>query len=187
MDNIHSDSNSNNNNTTMAKTKRQREESPTEEDIIRCARDMMNKSRYVIKAPSTEERTFRTLFGCAPAAALSIWTMLVTTDTVPSDGTITYFLWSLLFMKVYASTEVLLKVAGNPDAKTFRLWVWRFIPAIGNLQPLLVSGRCILGEMIESCCLFLMALIFLSIGSLTYLHSALHLASCSSDRVGESL
>jgi hypothetical protein len=61
-------------------------------------------------------------------------------ETVPGGGTITYFLWSLLFLKVYGSTEVLLKVAGNPDAKTFRKWVWQFIYAIGNLQPVLVSS-----------------------------------------------
>lgn len=124
------------------KTKQQRQVVPDKEDIIRCARDMMHNSQYISKAESTEERTFRCLFGCAPEVALTIWTMLLTMDVVPADGTITYFLWSLLFLKVYGSTEVLLKIAGNPDAKTFRLWVWRFIPAIANLQPVLVRNCC---------------------------------------------
>jgi hypothetical protein len=119
--------------------KRQRESAPDKEDIIRCARDMMNKSCYVVKAPASEDRTFRTLFGCKAEAALAVWTMLITMGDVPLGGTITYFLWSLLFMKVYGSTDVLLKVAGNPDAKTFRKWVWLFIPRIANLQPQFVS------------------------------------------------
>jgi hypothetical protein len=126
--------------TMLTKTKRQREAAPDVEDIKRCARDMMHNSRYVVKATSTEDRTFRSLFGCCAAVALDIWTRLVTMETVPEGGTITYFLWTLLFLKVYGSTEVMLKVAGNPDAKTFRKWVWSFIPPIGNLQPELVSA-----------------------------------------------
>jgi hypothetical protein len=125
---------------TTGASKRQRAASPTPEDIIRCGRDIMHRDPFKIKAQATEESLFRSLFGCAPAVALTVWTMVSDdAEALPIGATMLHFLWALLFLKVYGNQATLLSLAGRPDDKTFRKWVWIFIPRIANLQTQVVS------------------------------------------------
>jgi hypothetical protein len=119
--------------------KRQRAVSPCPDDIIRCGRDIMHRDPFKIKASVTEEGLFRSIFGCAPIVALTVWTMLQEDNTLPVGTTMLHFLWSLCFLKVYGKQSSLLSLVGCPDEKTFRKWIWIIIPCIANMQPEVVS------------------------------------------------
>jgi hypothetical protein len=81
--------------------KRQQAVDPSTEDIVRCSRDIINRDPFKVLSNLTEEERFRSLFGCAPAVALTVWMMLTKDECLPIGATMLHFLWSLLFLKVY--------------------------------------------------------------------------------------
>lgn len=78
-----------------------------------------------------EERRFRALFGTTPEVCSIIWEKIGMNR--PKKGTPQHLLWSLLFLKVYASEDVL-SVITQSDRKTQRKWTWEFVTAISNLR-----------------------------------------------------
>jgi hypothetical protein len=90
---------------TMATTapKRRRQTQLTLDDILKAGKDMMRRSEQVMGTIEVEERRFREMFGVGPGVALTCWSMLSTLDYVPEGGTLTHFLWTLCFLKVYPS------------------------------------------------------------------------------------
>ena len=44
-----------------------------------------------------------------------------------------------MFLKVYAKEGTMCALAGGIDPKTFRYWAWKFITAIANIEPAVVS------------------------------------------------
>jgi hypothetical protein len=73
---------------------------------------MMHRDPFKVKAKTTKDGVFRSLFGCAPLVALLVWTMLLESNTIPFGGTMLHFLWTLLFLKVYDNQSTLLSIAG---------------------------------------------------------------------------
>ena len=80
---------------------------------------------------STEARPFRALFGVSAQVCAVIWGML--RGHVPRRSTPTHLLWSLMFLKVYASEHVHCEISGANE-KTFRKWVWVFVPLLADLS-----------------------------------------------------
>ena len=120
--------------------KRQRSEAPHADDVLRIVRGIWGRDGLRERSTQTEDLEFRSFFGCSVAVFLSLWSLLGTTDTIPEGGTITHLLWTLLFLKVYSNAKSLCALVGGVDPETFRKWTWLFIPAIANLEPLVVSG-----------------------------------------------
>ena len=120
--------------------KRPRPEPPDANDVLRIARRIWGRDGRRQRSPETEDLEFRSFFGCSVAVFLSLWSLLGTTDTIPTGGTMTHLLWTLLFLKVYSNAKSLCALVGGVDPETFRKWTWLFIPAIANLEPLVVSG-----------------------------------------------
>lgn len=114
---------------------------PTLDDVLCKARSIWGRQRDKQRALQSEDLDFRAHFGCGPLIFLSLWNLLVTTDLLPSDGTIDHLLWTLLFMKTYAKQSVLCSMCGGVDPKTFQKWTWEFIAAISQLESLLVSSK----------------------------------------------
>ena len=113
---------------------------PTPEDFMKLGRAIWSKDPVKAKAFATEDRKFREFFGCGPGVACELWVHLDAHGYTPHKGTMEHFLWTLLFMKVYAKENTLAAlVDGKPDPKTFQKWVWAFIPAIACIEPDLVS------------------------------------------------
>lgn len=88
----------------------------------------------------TDARRFRAFFGASAAVCSDIWGMLRPEETMPKGSKPEHLLWSLVFLKVYASEQVLRSLVGSPDEKTFRKWSQLFVLAISWLEFDLVSS-----------------------------------------------
>ena len=107
--------------------------------MLKLARTMWNRDEYKSRSIMTEDRDFREFFGCNILVAFDLWEMLVDDHLVPDEGCIEKFLWSLMFLKVYAKERTMCSLAGGIDPKTFRSWVSKFILAMANLESSVVS------------------------------------------------
>jgi hypothetical protein len=125
----------------FATGKRRREALPTVEDLLCKARMIMERDPFKTRAPQQENHNFRALFGCGAEVALILWNMLVKYEVVPPKGTMTQFLWMLLYCKTYASWKAM-QILTNTDPKTLRKWLFNsdgFIAAVAQLEPYVVS------------------------------------------------
>ena len=128
----------------MAKTraaKRKKDEPPSLQDVFNAGKDMMNRSEKEMGAIQVEDRRFREMFGVGPLIALSAWSLLCTNGLLPEVGTLTHFLWTLCFLKVYAKQGPLCVLCGGCDHKTVMKWVWLFVGALADLEPDLVREQ----------------------------------------------
>lgn len=121
--------------------KRQRSEEPCAEDFLKLGRDIWSKDPVKSKAFATENRKFREFFGCGPNIACGVWNLVVSHNLLPDNGTMEHFMWTLLYLKVYAKENTMSAlIDGKPDPKTIQKWVWQFITSISLLEPELVSS-----------------------------------------------
>ena len=124
-------------------SKRMRSAELTEADIMAKARFFFGRDPYKERAPKSEDRKFRALFGCSPAVVLALWELLESSDLVPAGGRLLHLLWALLFVKVYPTEETLVTLCGhpggNPERKTLRKWILLFMEAISYLTDQVVS------------------------------------------------
>lgn len=82
-----------------------------------------------------DHRLFRALFGCPPLVCVDLWeTCSFTRGTAPK-----HMMWSLLFLKVYATEDVLCSIL-RCCRRTFRKWLWPTVLAIAKAKPIVVSG-----------------------------------------------
>lgn len=128
----------------FSSSKRLRSADFTEEDIMYKARFIFGRDPYKERAPATEDRKFRALFGCSVAVAKVIWDLLNEEDLVPQGGKLIHLLWALLFVKVYPTEETLTSLCGDttgePERKTVRKWINLFMESISYLTDRVVSN-----------------------------------------------
>ena len=79
------------------------------------------------------------MFGAGVETVLKVWTLLAKDDNLPGGGTLRHYMWTLMFLKGYGKTTDNANKAGGVDEKTFRKWVWLFIPKLADLEGDLVS------------------------------------------------
>ena len=53
--------------------------------------------------------------------------------SLPKQASPVHLLWSLMFLKVYASEHINSMIA-EVDEKTFRKWTWKFIRLLADLS-----------------------------------------------------
>ena len=89
------------------------------------------------------ERKFRAMYGTSWFICADVWDMLdnvehpvLEMNRVKAD----HFMWALMVLKTY-STEDDLAGRVNITPKTFCMWCWRFIMAIGDLSQFKVKRR----------------------------------------------
>jgi hypothetical protein len=87
----------------------------------------------------TKDRSFREYFGCGAQTALALWALILSSAALPEGGSLQHMLWTLMFMKVYAKSEIMSRLTGGADKSTIRKWVWQFIIAIASLEPQVIS------------------------------------------------
>ena len=107
--------------------------------IIQHARKIWGRDKENTRAIATEDRDFREMFGCGAQTACILWQLLSSHCVLPIDGRMEHYLWTLMFLKIYAKERTLCTLAGGVDKKTFRKWIWSFIPAIADLEEDVVS------------------------------------------------
>lgn len=110
-----------------------------EETFRRLGNEIMGRRNGRYAAQCTEKRRFHAFFGTTPFICALLWAMIEPSRTLPRGYHPKHLLWALMFMKVYASEPVHRRLAGNPDEKTFRKWVWLFVHAIEGLEQSVVS------------------------------------------------
>ena len=94
----------------------------------------MNRSSKEMGSIETEDRRFRELFGVGPLVALAAFSLLCELGLLPDGGTLKHLMWTLCFLKVYPTEQVLCSLCGGIDPKTARKWVWLFIAALSELE-----------------------------------------------------
>jgi hypothetical protein len=129
-------SNNNNNNNN---NKRLRTADIELADVIRHARMIWGRDPDSARTTMTEDRSFREYFGCGAQTALALWALILCSGAIPDGGSLQHMLWTLLFMKVYAKSEIMSRLTGGADKTTIRKWVWQFIVAIASLESQVVS------------------------------------------------
>lgn len=79
---------------------------------------------------STGYRKFRTFYGITPNVFAKLWRLI--TEKPPGSEP-KHLLWCLFFLKNYNTEHVNAAIA-NVDEKTFRLWNWRFVNLLAELN-----------------------------------------------------
>jgi len=83
-------------------------------------------------------RRFRAGLGVSSYVCSWYWNQLEKEKLLPKGFLPKHFLWTLLFLKIYASEHVHAAMCGC-DETTFRKWVWIGLKVIGDLE--LVSAE----------------------------------------------
>lgn len=78
----------------------------------------------------TGYRKYRTFYGVSPEVCSMLWNRIL---QKPSGAQPKHLLWSLLFLKNYNKEHVNAALV-LADEKTFRLWSWRFVTLISQLE-----------------------------------------------------
>ena len=123
---------------TSRQPKQQRVVKPSTDDILRKSRFIMQDDPFKERAPSTEDRHFRALFGCCVNVVLRLWLLLIEYDLVPSGANIKHLLWTLMFLKVYPTDPTMSRMT-QADPKTLRKWINLFLDSICFLEPKVAS------------------------------------------------
>eukprot|EP00586_Coscinodiscus_wailesii_P007529 CAMPEP_0172490504 /NCGR_PEP_ID=MMETSP1066-20121228/20932_1 /TAXON_ID=671091 /ORGANISM="Coscinodiscus wailesii, Strain CCMP2513" /LENGTH=305 /DNA_ID=CAMNT_0013258997 /DNA_START=109 /DNA_END=1022 /DNA_ORIENTATION=- len=107
------------------------------EDVLVCARGIMNRDANQPRAVAYEERNFRGFFGCSVIVAYNLWCLLERVGSLPKCGCPKQMLWALMFLKVYGKESEMSVLAGV-DAKTLRKNVKTWIDEISLLEPMVI-------------------------------------------------
>ena len=86
-----------------------------------------------------QDRCFRSFFGTSWTVCAEAW-LRIFPDLSRSDKFLRkkHLLWSLLFLKLYATETVHAGLVGC-DEKTFAKWVWKVVAALADLDVEYVS------------------------------------------------
>jgi hypothetical protein len=122
--------------------KRIRETEPLPEDFILIGKDIQNK-RGQSGAPLTEVRAFHEFFGMSAVVVAKLWSFLSQRDMIPEQGRTNHLMLALFFMRAYPKEGVTCTtvsgLGGAIDPKNLRKYIWPFIHAIAELEPVVVS------------------------------------------------
>lgn len=93
----------------------------------------------------TEDRRFRSTFGCSVDVCIAAWNKMIQLDLLPEGDTpstsFRHYLWALAFLKLYPENETTMcSILGGIDAKTMRKWVWPYIGSMYELKYYVVSN-----------------------------------------------
>lgn len=75
-------------------------------------------------------RRYRTFYGITPNVFAELWKLI---PEKPPGSEPKHLLWSLFFLKNYNKEHVNAAIM-NVDEKTFRLWTWRFVTLLADLD-----------------------------------------------------
>ena len=88
-----------------------------------------------------QERRFNSLFGVSPIVCCRVWQACV--RRLPSGAEPVHLLWALLFLKTYATEDVLCAIA-HVDRKTYRKYTWKVVTELSNIS--IVSHQAVIAS-----------------------------------------
>ncbi len=98
------------------------------EQVLKLSLSILSQSKQISIA--VVHRMFEGLFGLTPHVTSITWNLLL--QCLPQARTPRQLLWSLLFLKSYATEDVNCAIV-RVDEKTYRKWTWFFVDLIDNL------------------------------------------------------
>lgn len=106
------------------------------------ARSMMNMpSKDTVESTDSEKRMFRATLGVSFHTVSELWNRLDPMNKISNRAKPEHLLWTLVFLKVYKTEPVHLRITGCRSRDTFRQWVNRFSKAITKLEPEIIDLR----------------------------------------------
>ena len=108
---------------------RSRDHERLEQHILDVGLQMLNRQSAETTS-ATGLRRFKAMLGVSHTLAGLLWIAAFdeTYGTEPK-----HLLWSLMFLKLYSSENVLASIAGV-DEKTFRKWTWHWVRILSELN-----------------------------------------------------
>ena len=106
-----------------------------EEDVV-TAENFAQLGAHLLRRKTessslTFGRRYRACFGTSPKVCCFLWTLIE--NQIPKNATPYHLLWSLMFLKIYSTENVLASIIGV-DEKTFRKYSWPIIKLISDLK-----------------------------------------------------
>jgi len=96
--------------------------------------DIMSRAGAKAATDSRFSRRFSSAFGVKAYVCPAIWNMLESSDVIKVENRHPkHLLWALMFLKVYASEDVLAALAGV-HVNTLRKWLWIYVKAVAKLN-----------------------------------------------------
>lgn len=86
------------------------------------------------------QENFRAFFGTTVQICAILWNELNDHSLLPTRAQHKHLLWALMFLKIYGTEHVMVKLAGCKSEKTFRKWTNVYIIALSNLTSSVVSS-----------------------------------------------
>lgn len=75
-------------------------------------------------------RKFKSFYGISPEVFSKLWKLI---QNKPEGSEPKHLLWTMLFLKNYNNEHINAAIT-HVDEKTFRLWVWRFVKLLAELN-----------------------------------------------------
>jgi hypothetical protein len=94
-----------------------------------------NAQSFTMLAKSLNIKAFRPHFGFGSDVCATVWSRIIHPDGAEPP----HLLWTLLFLKVYASEEVISNLVGV-CRNTYRKWVWPMLSVIQQMESQVVSS-----------------------------------------------
>ena len=98
------------------------------------------EARAIFRKSSGEsyDKDFRSLFGVGLQVCCQTYRLCEQSNNLPDRCEPKFFLWALMFLKLYDTESVLARMA-KTTRKTYRKWVWPVLECIARLYPQVVS------------------------------------------------
>ncbi|KAL7526661.1 hypothetical protein ACHAWF_007363 [Thalassiosira exigua] len=112
-------------------------DNPTINDVYKLGKEMMGRAGRplgILSPGGPEDLRLRSFFGCGVLIILDAWFRMKTEGLIPEGGMFFHYLWTLMFLKIYGTENVMCGHAGGVDKKTWRNWVWKFVYALSSLE-----------------------------------------------------
>jgi len=103
----------------------------------RVGHGIINASRQY---PTRNARRFRAMFGVPSTICPLLWHQMHLRGTLPKKGQPKHLLWALMFLKLY-EVELAMAARCGVDEKTYRKWVWAFLPALSSMNVICWEKR----------------------------------------------
>jgi hypothetical protein len=104
----------------------------TQDSLLEVAAKLLDYPQYRKWKKETELRKFRSFFGCSTVTAADLWNRIE--SRLKNRSLPKHLLWSLVFLKTYATEEVHCRMVNWPDPKQYREWVWYILEKIVEIK-----------------------------------------------------
>lgn len=98
-------------------------------------------SKDTVDCSDSEKRMFRATLGVSFLLLSELWNRLDPIDKISQRAKPEHLLWTFVFLKVYKTEPVHLRITGCRSRDTFRRWVDRFANAIAKLETEVINLR----------------------------------------------